>query len=66
VSDHPMLADLDTAQPFSRRHIGPGPENRARMLEALGLGSLEERPPPSSRPPESFASSRPATCHASR
>jgi len=42
VSDHPTLADLDTAQPFSHRHIGPGPEDRARMLKVLGFGSLEE------------------------
>jgi glycine dehydrogenase len=42
VSDHPTLADLDTARPFSNRHIGPGPEDRARMLEVLGIGSLEE------------------------
>jgi glycine dehydrogenase len=42
VSDHPTLADLDIAQPFSHRHIGPGPEDRARMLEVLGFGSIEE------------------------
>ena len=29
----PRLADLDTAQPFADRHIGPGADERATMLE---------------------------------
>jgi glycine dehydrogenase len=28
--------------PFSRRHIGPGPESRREMLEDLGCSSLDE------------------------
>ena len=32
VSDHPRLTDLDTAQAFVDRHIGPGADERATML----------------------------------
>ncbi len=42
MSDHPTLSELDAAQPFSRRHIGPDDSARATMLAALGFGSLEE------------------------
>ena len=42
MSDHPRLSDLDAAQPFADRHIGPGPEDRARMLATLGFDSLDE------------------------
>jgi glycine dehydrogenase len=41
VSDHPRLTDLDTAQPFADRHIGPGADQRATMLAALGFDSLD-------------------------
>jgi glycine dehydrogenase len=40
VSDHPTLSELDTASAFVNRHIGPGPEDRARMLAAVGFDSL--------------------------
>jgi glycine dehydrogenase len=36
------LADLERAVPFSRRHIGPSPEDQERMLALLGHSSLEE------------------------
>ena len=42
MSDHPRLSDLDTAQTFADRHIGPGHEERATMLAALGFESLDE------------------------
>jgi len=42
VSDHPRLSDLDTAQNFADRHIGPGRDDRARMLATLGFDSLDE------------------------
>ncbi len=32
---------LDTAVPFARRHIGPGEAETGRMLQTLGLDSLE-------------------------
>jgi len=40
VSDHPTLSELDTASAFVNRHIGPGPEDRARMLAAVSFDSL--------------------------
>jgi glycine dehydrogenase len=42
VSDHPTLSELDAAQPFSHRHIGPDPDARAAMLSALGFDSLDD------------------------
>ncbi len=36
------LRDLETAAPFEVRHIGPGPDEQAKMLAVLGRGSLEE------------------------
>src|SRR5262245_25823543 len=36
------LADLERAIPFARRHIGPAPEDQARMLALLGHDSLED------------------------
>ena len=36
MSDHPTLSELDAAQPFSTRHIGPDGDARAAMLAALG------------------------------
>ncbi|NUR08867.1 MAG: aminomethyl-transferring glycine dehydrogenase [Nocardioidaceae bacterium] len=41
MSDHPRLTDLDAAQPFSERHIGPRADDRATMLKALGFDSLD-------------------------
>ncbi len=37
-----VLAELERAVPFSRRHIGPSDEDQARMLAFLGYGSLDE------------------------
>ena len=42
MSDHPTLSELDAAQPFSHRHIGPDPDARATMLAALGFDSLDD------------------------
>src|SRR6478672_4005067 len=36
------LADLEHAQPFATRHIGPGEDETAKMLAVVGAGSLEE------------------------
>ena len=36
------LSDLERAVPFSRRHIGPSPEDQERMLALLGHASLDE------------------------
>ena len=41
MSDHPTLSELDAAQPFSTRHIGPDGDARAAMLTALGFDSLD-------------------------
>ncbi|MGH3355509.1 MAG: glycine dehydrogenase, partial [Nocardioidaceae bacterium] len=42
MTDHLTLADLDSAAAFSARHIGPDGAERARMLETVGFGTLEE------------------------
>jgi glycine dehydrogenase len=36
------LADLESDAPFATRHIGPGPDEIAKMLAAVGRSSLEE------------------------
>jgi glycine dehydrogenase len=36
------LADLEAAAPFAERHIGPSQDEIAKMLAAVGRGSLEE------------------------
>ena len=36
------LAELERAIPFSRRHIGPAPDDQLAMLGALGYASLDE------------------------
>jgi glycine dehydrogenase len=36
------LADLEGDAPFERRHLGPGPDDQAKMLATLGYGSLDE------------------------
>ena len=33
---------LDASLPFARRHIGPAPEDQAKMLAVLGYPSLED------------------------
>ncbi len=35
------LADLEGDAPFERRHLGPGPDDQAKMLAALGYDSLD-------------------------
>ncbi len=35
-------AVLDASLPFARRHIGPAPEDQAKMLAVLGYSSLED------------------------
>ncbi len=42
MSDHPTLSQLDAAQAFQDRHIGPDDRQIAAMLEALGFASLAE------------------------
>ena len=36
------LEELERAIPFARRHIGPSPEDQARMLAFLGYESLDD------------------------
>src|SRR6478672_5160453 len=36
------LIDLERSVPFSRRHIGPSPEDQERMLALLGHASLDD------------------------
>jgi glycine dehydrogenase len=36
------LADLESDAPFATRHIGPGPDEIAKMLAAVGRASVEE------------------------
>ena len=36
------LIDLERSVPFSRRHIGPSPEDQERMLALLGHSSLDD------------------------
>jgi len=38
----PTLADLDAAVPFTIRHIGPSADAQAKMLAAIGYGSLAD------------------------
>jgi glycine dehydrogenase len=40
--DQLSLAELETAAPFAERHIGPSQDEIAKMLAAVGRGSLEE------------------------
>ena len=42
MSDHPRLSDLDNANNFAGRHIGPGRDEREKMLATLGFESLDE------------------------
>ncbi len=41
-TDPQRRSELDATVPFSRRHIGPAPEDEAKMLAVLGHGSLAE------------------------
>ena len=41
-SPRPSLRALENAAPFARRHIGPSPDEQAKMLAVLGAGSLDE------------------------
>ncbi|MGH8939104.1 MAG: glycine dehydrogenase (aminomethyl-transferring), partial [Actinomycetes bacterium] len=50
--------------PFFRRHIGPTPQDQARMLEALGYSSLEKLV--DSAVPSSVHSDRPLALDAGR
>ncbi|KEI44007.1 aminomethyl-transferring glycine dehydrogenase [Saccharopolyspora rectivirgula] len=40
--DRAPLAALENGNPFVDRHIGPAPAELARMLDVIGVGSLEE------------------------
>ena len=42
MTRRPTLSDLEHAAPFAGRHIGPSPDEQAKMLAVLGAGSLEE------------------------
>ncbi len=41
MSDRPTLRELELAQPFARRHIGPSEADQAAMLALLGHPSLD-------------------------
>ena len=41
-SPTPRLSALESATPFSVRHVGPGDDEIAKMLAVVGHGSLEE------------------------
>jgi glycine dehydrogenase len=42
TTTRPALADIEHGTPFADRHIGPRPEELARMLDRIGVGSLDE------------------------
>jgi glycine dehydrogenase len=42
MTRRPSLSELESAAPFAGRHIGPSPDEQAKMLAVLGAGSLEE------------------------
>ncbi|HEY3260953.1 MAG TPA: aminomethyl-transferring glycine dehydrogenase [Pseudonocardiaceae bacterium] len=42
MNPRPTLADIEHGTPFADRHIGPRPDELARMLEVIGVGSLDE------------------------
>ncbi len=42
VPDRPALSELEHGTPFADRHIGPRPAELARMLDVIGVQSLEE------------------------
>ena len=41
AADIPTLAELEAADDFVRRHVGPGEKQIARMLDAVGAESLD-------------------------
>jgi glycine dehydrogenase len=51
------LEELERAIPFARRHIGPSPEDQARMLAFLGYESLDDLA--EAAVPESIVMSKP-------
>jgi glycine dehydrogenase len=42
MTARPSLRDLESAAPFAGRHIGPSPDEQAKMLAVLGHSSLED------------------------
>jgi len=42
VPNRRSLSELEHGTPFADRHIGPRPADLARMLEIIGVQSLEE------------------------
>jgi glycine dehydrogenase len=42
MSDRPPLGDLERAERFADRHIGPSADEIAKMLATVGFGSLDE------------------------
>ena len=42
MTDRPTLGDLEQAERFVDRHIGPAADEVAKMLAAVGFGSLDE------------------------
>ncbi|MBI2710610.1 MAG: aminomethyl-transferring glycine dehydrogenase [Actinobacteria bacterium] len=42
MTDHATLAQLAAAHRFADRHIGPSPDEQARMLRLLGFDSLDD------------------------
>ncbi len=42
MTDRPSLAELTQAVPFANRHLGPNPDEQAKMLAVVGYGSLDE------------------------
>jgi glycine dehydrogenase len=42
VSDRRSLSELEHGTPFADRHIGPRPDELARMVDIIGVQSLEE------------------------
>ena len=62
----PTPLDLERAAPFVDRHIGPSDDDQAKMLAAVGRGSLDElvdaaRPPASIRDADAARAARAAT-----
>jgi len=41
VSNERSLTELEQADPFAERHIGPAADEQARMLDALGYASMD-------------------------
>jgi glycine dehydrogenase len=41
-TSHQTGSGLDAGLPFARRHVGPAPEDQAKMLAVLGYASLSE------------------------